>query len=207
VTLVTFAPISALITFVAEPAPELVIVPVLLTLVVVWRVITPAPVALRVRLPVPVIPPLKVRALAAGDSIRSWLLSVTAPLKMLAALEVMVATPVLPEATEIGLANVPTKPPLNVALALPLLSPIVIVPPVPNAKALVVPLTVPDLIIKPPVKVLAPERTNVPAPFLVIDPVLLIIPEMVNVPIPLPLLFTVKILVPERVAAPESVRP
>jgi len=157
VTLVTFAPMTALINVAPLPAPELVIVPVLLTLAV-DRVITPAPVALRVRLPVPVIPPLKVRALATGDKLRAWLLSVTAPLKMLAALEVMVATPVLPEATEIGLANVPTKAPLNVALALPLESPMVIVPvPVaPPKDPATSPLTVPDLMIRPPVKTFVP---------------------------------------------------
>ena len=134
----------------------------------------------------------------------------TAPLKILVVklpLAVMVATPVLVEATEIGLANVPPKSLLNVALALPLESPMVIVP-VPKALALVVPETMPDLMITPPSKELFPESTNVPAPSLVIDPVLLMIPvPMVKVPVPLPLLFTVKVLVPERVAAPESVSP
>ena len=64
--------------------------------------------------------------------------SVTAPLKMLAALSVIFATPVLPEATLMAFVNVPASPPLNVALADPALSPIVIVP-VPNAAATVPP--------------------------------------------------------------------
>jgi len=62
--LVTFDPTAALITSVALPTPELVIVPELLT-AVPDRVITPVLVALRVRLPVPVMPPLNVRVLAA----------------------------------------------------------------------------------------------------------------------------------------------
>lgn len=67
---VTFEPTPPDMIFVAEPAPELVIVPVLLTLVV-ERVITPAAVEFNTRLPAPVMPPVKVRALAAGDRIRS----------------------------------------------------------------------------------------------------------------------------------------
>lgn len=119
---------------------------------------------------------------------------------------VMVATPVLVEATEIGLANVPVKVLLNVALALPPESPMVIVP-VPKALTLVVPLTVPACIVTPPPKELLPLKVSVPAPFLVMDPVLLRIPERVNVPVPLPLLFTVKVLVPGRAVALLSIRP
>lgn len=156
-TPVTFAPMTALITFVAAPAPELVIVPVLLMLTV-WRVITPVLVALSTRLPVPMIPPPNFKVLATGESVRSWLLSVTAPSKMLAALEVMVAMPELVEATEIGLANVPLRAPLRVALALPPESPMVIVPvPVaPPKDPATLPLTVPALMIRPPVKTLVP---------------------------------------------------
>lgn len=126
---------------------------------------------------------------------------------MLAALEVMVATPELSEATEIKLVNVPARPPFNVTSELPSESPIVIVP-VPKALALVIPLTVPACMTMPPSKELLPLKVSVPAPFLVIEPVLLRIPvPIVNVPVPLLLLFTVKVLVPERVAAPESVKP
>ena len=67
---VTFVPTAALIRSVAPPAPELVIVPALFT-DAVDSVITPAPVALSVRLPVPVTPPLKVRALAPAVRVRS----------------------------------------------------------------------------------------------------------------------------------------
>ena len=56
---VTFVPMTALIVMVPEPAPELVIVPVLFTLAV-ESVAMPVLLELRVRLPVPVIPPVKV---------------------------------------------------------------------------------------------------------------------------------------------------
>ena len=148
---VTLLPTAALITL-AAVIPELVIVPVLLT-AVVDSVITPAPPELSVRLPVPVTPPLKVRALATGDRTRLCVFSVTAPLKVLAALSVIVATPVLPEATEIALAKVATPAPLKVALTAPTLSPIVIVP-VPKEPA-TLPLAVPALIVNPVVSVLA----------------------------------------------------
>ena len=79
----------------------------------------PAPVMLIVMFPVPVMPPLRVILVADGDNVRPWELSVTAPLKMLAALDVMVAMPVFPEATEIRLVCVPANPPFKVALAEP----------------------------------------------------------------------------------------
>lgn len=71
-TPVTFVPITALIVFVAEPAPELVIVPIL-SAFVVEMVIAPAAVEFSTRFPVPVMPPLKVRELATGERLRSWL--------------------------------------------------------------------------------------------------------------------------------------
>ena len=113
-------------------------------------------------------PPLNVsRLVNVGASVR-LLFSVTAPLKILAALLVIFSVlPLLPAATVIGLANVPANPPLSVASALPLESPIVIGP-VPKALALVVPETVPALMVRPPEKVLAPERVTVPAVFFVI---------------------------------------
>ena len=150
VTPVTLVPMTALMTLAAAPAPEFVIVPVLFTLVV-ERVMIPAPVEFSVRLPLPVTPPLKVRALAAGDKIRSWLLSVTAPLKVQAALLVIVATPLLPEATEIEGGNVTAPAPLKVALALPLASPIVITLPAGPKELATVPVTVPALIVRPEV--------------------------------------------------------
>ena len=124
----------------------MVTVPVLFRLAV-DTVMPPTPPVLSVRLPVPVTPPLKVSALPTGERTRSCVFSVTAPLKMLAALSVIVATPVLPEATDITLAKVTAPAPLKVALAAPALSPIVIVP-VPNEPA-TLPLAVPALIVNP----------------------------------------------------------
>ena len=69
VTPVTLVPIFALISELPLPAPEFVIVPVLFTSLV-DRVMVPTPVAFSVRLPVPVMPPLSVRLLAAGDKLR-----------------------------------------------------------------------------------------------------------------------------------------
>lgn len=142
---VTFEPMALLMIEVV-PLPVLLMVPALLT-DAPERVMTPVLFAVSVRLPVPVTPPLKVMLLATVVIVR-FLLSVIGPLKMLAALSVMVLVPVLPDATEIALVNVPARPPLNVVLAEPLLSPIVIVP-VPNALVLVVPLSVPALIMVP----------------------------------------------------------
>jgi len=56
VTPVTFVPITALIVVVPAPVPEFVIVPPLFRLVV-EAVIAPPPLALKIRLPVPVTPP------------------------------------------------------------------------------------------------------------------------------------------------------
>lgn len=151
-TPVTLVPITELMVVVLENPVvlELVMLPVLLTAVAPDSVILPVlvAVALRSRLPLPVTPPPKVRVLAIVVRVRSWLFSVTKPLKTLAALLVMVATPVFPDATEIALVKVPARAPFNVALADPLLSPIVIAP-VPNAAA-TVPLSMPDSIVVPP---------------------------------------------------------
>src|SRR6185436_9475878 len=135
------------------PLPLLVIVPPLL-IDAPDSVIVPVPVAFRIRLLPPDTLPLKVRLLPTGDRTRS-LLSVTPPLKMLAALSVIVATPVLPDATTMGLAKVPASPPLNVALAEPPESPIVITLVVAPNEFAFVPVTVPDLIVRPPVNVFA----------------------------------------------------
>src|SRR5882724_9750593 len=115
---------------------------------------------------------------------------------MLAAVSVMVAMPVLPEATEMGLAKVPAKPPLSVALAEPALLPMVIVLVLaPKAFALVVPLTVPALIVRPLLNaVFAPERTSVDVALFSVTPVTLL-------PIA-PLIVVVPLLEPELVIVP-----
>ena len=151
-------PITELINDVPDPVPEFVTVPMLL-IGLVESVIVPTPVAFNVKLPVPVIPPLSVKLFAAGDNLRSWL-SVTAPLKILATLSVIVAIPELPLATEIGFVNVPTNPPFSVASAEPVVLPMVIVPLLPKALALVVPVTVPALMVVPVVYVLTPESVK-----------------------------------------------
>src|SRR5262249_57485617 len=79
----------------------------------------------------------------------------------------IVSVPVVPLASAIGRAIVsPVVPTSSVALALPLVSPSVIVP-APKAFALVAPRTVPDLIVNPPVKVFALEKVAVPAPAMI----------------------------------------
>jgi len=157
---VTFAPTAALMVVVPVLVPELVMVPMLLMLleIVVAAVV---PVPLIIRLPVPVMAPLKVsRLVKVGARVR-LLFKVTAPLKILAALLVIFSVPLLPEATVIGLANVPTNPPFKVALALPLESPMVMIFAfAPKALALVVPETVPARMFKPVVKVFTPARVN-----------------------------------------------
>ena len=89
------------------------------------------------------------------------LFSVIAPLNVGLEVEVMLSVPLLPEATVIGFGKVRLSP-INVALALPVESPRVIVPvpEPPKALVLVVPLTVPALMVRPPVNVLAPDRVN-----------------------------------------------
>jgi len=62
----------------------------------------------------------------------------------------MIAAPEFPEATAIGFAKVPDKPPINVALLLPEESPMVIVlVAAPKAVVYIMPSTVPDLIVRP----------------------------------------------------------
>ena len=111
---VTLEPTAELMTLAAVPVPILVIVPALFT-AAVDKVIARLFVTFNSRLPVPVTPPVIVSVPPAVCSIKSWLLSVTGPLKILAAESVIVARPVLPAATEIVFANVPMSPPLNVA--------------------------------------------------------------------------------------------
>ncbi len=112
-----------------------------------------------------------------------------------------------PDATVIGLANVPAKPPFNVALELPVLSPRVMapVPEPPKALVLVVPLTVPALMVSPPVKVLAPESVSCEVAEFCTTPVTLVpmTAEMVTEPLPEPKLVIVPVLFTDAV---ESVR-
>jgi hypothetical protein len=138
---VTFDPTPPLMVVVPVPAPIFVMVPALFT-AAVESVMVPLPALLLiVRLLVPVTPPLKV-------------------VEMFVPVLPIVSVPVVPLASAIGRAIVsPVVPTSSVALALPLVSPSVIVP-APKAFALVVPRTVPDLIVNPPVKVLLPLRLN-----------------------------------------------
>ena len=154
------------------PEPEFVIVPMLLMEVVESKV-KPIVGLLIVILPVPVTPPVNIRSPEEPPVVEvnvRLLFNVTAPLKV--GLQLLVAlilnVPLLPEATVIGLANVPSNRPCNVAAALPLVSPIVTTLVfAPKALALVWPSTVPALIVNPPVKVLAPLKVRVPVPALV----------------------------------------
>ena len=156
---VTLLPMPPLITFAAVPAPELVMVPLLLTLVP--ESVIAAPAELSVMLPLPVMPPLKARLpLLAVDRLTSWALSVTGLLNvtvtvLLLAMAPMVARPLLPEATVIGLGMVPLKLPWRVAAFVPPLSPRVIKLLLLPKAVVVLPLSVPLLISTPPLKVLA----------------------------------------------------
>jgi hypothetical protein len=119
-----------------------------------------------------------------------------APLKVQAALLVMVSVPLEPEAIVIGLANVNAPPPFNVALAEPLESPIVMTLAfAPKALALVVPLTVPLFIVRPVVNVFAPLKVSADVELFWMTPVTLVlmtalivtppepVPELVMVPV------------------------
>ena len=130
ITSVTFVPMTALMVVVPAPELELVIVPMLLMEVVESKV-KPIVGLLIVILPVPVTPPVNIRSPEEPPVVEvnvRLLFNVTAPLKV--GLQLLVAlilnVPLLPEATVIGLANVPSNRPCNVAAALPLVSPRVI---------------------------------------------------------------------------------
>jgi len=147
---VTFVPIPALIVVVPVPVPELVIVPVLLIGNAPDSVMEPTPLAFSIKLPVPVMPRLNVILLAVGD-ITKLLLRVIAPLKILEAMLSIVAVPVFPAATEIGLAKVTAPAPRKVVLAEPLELPIVIILAFPPNEFVAVPVTIPALIKSPEV--------------------------------------------------------
>ena len=80
----------------------------------------------------------------------------TAPLKLVVVLELMVATPLLPEATVMGLGQVPLKLPPRVVVAEPLLSPrVMMLVLTPKTAPLLGTVIVPFLMVVLPVKVLA----------------------------------------------------
>jgi hypothetical protein len=157
---VTLVPMTAEITCVPLPELELVIVPVIFTEPVISLII-PVLVELIVTFPVPVIPPAKSDVEPVLVTDRSWL-KVIAPLNVDPELpQPMVEVPLLPETTLMAFPIV--VPPLaKVALALPVVSPSVIVA-VPAPFALLT-KAVPALIVKPPPKVFAPESVSVLAP-------------------------------------------
>jgi len=159
---VTFVPTPPVIVWVVVFALVLVMVPVLFTLAVVKLTMPVVPVPVIVTLPVPVTPPDNVSPKVNVDAaVKLWLDRVMGPLKVAAAVLVMVAVPVLPEATVIGFWNGPANPPLKVALTLPLPSPMVMTLEfAPKAFALVVPLTVPPLIVRPVVNEFTPLRIS-----------------------------------------------
>lgn len=226
-TPVTLVPMTELMVVVPLPAPELVIVPILL-IETVERVVVLVFVVLIITLPVPVMPPDNVNVLAA--LIVKLLFSVIAPLKVALTVLVILNVPLLPEATMIGLA-IGEIDALNAASALPLVFPIVIVPVPEPPKALVLtePVTIPALMVKPPVKVLAPERPNpevalfwitpvtlrpitalipvapVPEPEFVIVPILLmdvVVIEIVPVPVVLVTTLPVPVMPPDIISPP-----
>lgn len=138
VTPVTFEPIT----------PLMVVAPV----VVPWLVIEPAsfmeafdsvtadePVPFMTMFPVPEMAPLNVSVPAVGANVKLFA-RVTVPLKVALAEPVMLNVPLLPVATLIGLAKVNAPAAFNVADALPLLCPMVIIlASAPNAFASVEP--------------------------------------------------------------------
>ena len=149
---VTFEPIPPLTDVPLVPEPVNVSVPALLT--------SPANVKVplvafedKVRLPVPVTPPLKPE--------------VPVPALLLPS----VSIPVVPLPRTTGLAIVRPVLPINaVALSLPLVWPRVRFPPLPKALVLVEAIRVPARTVVPPWYVLAPESVHVPEPALTTVP-------------------------------------
>ena len=130
-----------LMVVVPPPPPLFVIVPVLFMLAL-ERVIVPVLVALVVIFPVPLIAPLIVMLFATGE-ISKLCESVIPPLKLaLLFVLVIVAVPLLPDGTEIGLAKVTAPAPVKTTFDEPVVLPKVIVPPLPKDAA-TAPVTVP----------------------------------------------------------------
>ena len=139
---VTLEPTPALIEVVPEPAPILVIVPILLSALVESVTVPVVPLLLIVRLLVPVTPPLKVVEMAAPEF-------------------PSVSVPVVVEASAIAFANVKPVVLINsdAALLPPALLPSVTVP-VPRALAEVEPIIVPAVMVVPPEYVLTPDSVS-----------------------------------------------
>ena len=157
-------PPEMVLIFVFEP--ELVMVPLIATEAVVMLTDLLNASPKKVRLPVPVKPPLIVRSafeFVALYKVRS-LFKVTEPLSPVA-LPTAIVRPPDPEATVIAFAASPMlkKFKFNRASAAPSATPSEIEP-APNAVMFVAPDTVPALIVSPPVKVFAPVKlTELPA--------------------------------------------
>ena len=233
---VTFAPMTLSIDTEAAPAPAFVIEPVLL-IDVVERVM-PVPLellALSVRSPVPVIPPVRVvePVVPVAWMLRA-LLSVTAPPKTAAVvvplLPMVSVLPLLPATTLIGLVNVPLLA-NKLAFAVPEECPrLMTLPSAPNVFPLAPPMTVPALIVRPPdqrlatapsvrlevalswttpvtfVPMTALMRTAlVPVPELVIVPVLLTPMVVSCIALVIELLLFFKIRLPVPVIPPDTV--
>ena len=152
---VTLLPITAEMVVVPAPVLEFVIVPILLIEVLLSNIPLPDK-SFKIILPVPTTPPDNSKAEAPLDGVVNvkLLFKAIKPLKVWLPLKspelTILNVPLLPEVTVIGLAKVIAArlPPTNVALALPLVSPIVIVP-APPAFVLVCNRAVPALITKP----------------------------------------------------------
>lgn len=167
---VTLDPIVALIFVVPLPAPVIVIVPELF-IAVVEMVIVPLEVVLRVKLPVPVIPPLIVSGLLrTGDNAMVKLsLRAIAPEKIIPPevvdVVVIVLVPLLPLATVTGFEMVPV--PLVIvseAVELPEVSPnVTVLEPLPR-QLILLQDTIPALITNGALKVFVPPKASVPEP-------------------------------------------
>lgn len=185
-------PITALIVIVPIPVPLLVIVPVLL-MEVVDKVAPPVLLVAKVKFPVPEIPPVRVTVVVEGAMVK-LVFKETAPLNTALLLDVVIVfVPLLPETTEIGLDIVTAPVPLRVAFEEPLVSPSVIVPPLPNAAA-EPPPKVPPLICTPVVKVFVADKVNGAVVLFCITPVTLV--PMTEVIVFVPVVELLLVIVP-----------
>ena len=133
----------------------------------------------------PVIPAVVKRSAVAPETSRTALFKVIPPLMIVVPLSFrIVAVPLLPDATVIGLASV-SPAPCRVAFALPELCPSVTapVPLPPSAFALVVALTVPSRTTNPPLNVFAPLKVSMPLPVLTSPSVPLTAPPNAKFPL------------------------
>lgn len=189
---VTLVPIMPEIRVVPEPAPELVIVPIIFTLFPRFALssVVPVLVLFIIILPVPAIPPL-CKWLVEVVTVKVRLLfSVINPSVLVF---VILNVPLLPDATVIALEiKIELR---KVASALPLVLPIVSVP-VPPAVELVLRARLPALIVTPLVKVLLPVSVNCDVALFWTTPVTLVpmTALIVVVPLPVPELVIVPVL-------------